>query len=209
MADGYQHAGENEFADLDEWLCEYVDGTIDPVVCKALEEYMEHNHRLASHVERLRETRHLLCKYGCSYQAPSGLQPRLRRRLASEIIQEAQPLLGNSLTPLMTVATLTSLFAILLILAASTETFSPRTFVTTAQSAISSTTTTPATASSIPRLLPYRRATPLVHLTTSKHFARFAEPSGSYRLNHLHPSFYPASRNYPSYRTLSELELAP
>ena len=119
MADGYNNAGEHDFADLDEWLCEYVDGTIDPVVCQALEEYMQQNPVLAQHVEQLRETRHLLCKYGCSYQAPSGLQPRLRRRLASEIIQESQPLLGTSGIHLMTLATLTSLVAIILVLATS------------------------------------------------------------------------------------------
>ena len=138
MADGYKNAGEHDFADLDEWLCEYVDGTIDPAVCKALEEYMQHNPALASHVEQLCETRHLLCQYGCSYQAPSGLQPRLRRRLATEIIQESQPLLGTSTTHLMALATLTSLFAIILIFAAtSTHSISSDALPETSERAIS------------------------------------------------------------------------
>ena len=123
MSDGYQNSGKNDFADLDEWLCEYVDGTIDPVVCQALEEYMQHNPELASHVERLRETRHLLCQYGCSYQAPSGLQPRLRRRLATEIVQESQPFFGASTVHLMTLATVTSVVAMFLIFASSNNSF--------------------------------------------------------------------------------------
>lgn len=121
MADGYQNAGANDFTDLDEWLCEYVDGTIDPVVCKALEEYMQQTPELASHVERLRETRHLLCQYGCSYQAPHGLQPRLRRRLATEIIEEAKPLLGSTGIHLISLATLTSVVAFILIFAIPTD----------------------------------------------------------------------------------------
>lgn len=117
MCNGYDKAGNHNFDDLDEWLCEYVDGTIDPVVCKALEEYMQMNPELKMHVERMRSARSLLCQYGCSHQAPRGLQPRLRRRLASEIMNESQPLLPERKQQLIKLATFTSLFALLLLFA--------------------------------------------------------------------------------------------
>lgn len=116
MADGYIHDGDHEFSDLDEWLCEYVDGTIDPVVREALEEYMQVNPALACHVERLLETRHLLCRYGCRHQAPKGLQPRLRQRVTSEYVQSTQPLFSSLNLPLVTIATLCSVVAVMLII---------------------------------------------------------------------------------------------
>jgi anti-sigma factor RsiW len=48
---------------LDEWLCEYVDGTMDPSVEAVFEQYVEANPELKAHVQRLRQTRELLC--GC------------------------------------------------------------------------------------------------------------------------------------------------
>lgn len=117
MQEGYGHSDENDFADLDEWLCEYVDGTIDPIVREALEEYMQSNPALASHVESLMETRHLLCSFGCKHKAPSELQPLLRYRLANEIVEEAEPWLSRYNFPLATVAAISSIAAILLIIA--------------------------------------------------------------------------------------------
>ncbi|MFK7843909.1 MAG: anti-sigma factor [Rhodothermales bacterium] len=188
MADGYKNAGEHEFDDLDEWLCEYVDGTIDPAVCSALEEYMQHNEELAAHVERLRETRHLLCQFGCSYQAPSGLQPRLRRRLATEIIQESQPLLGGSGTHLIVLATLTSVVAILLIFAASGEAVAPDALPTTAQKSI----VKEFSPESAREASPNRRATPVRILETNKFYSKFTHQI-SYTSTYLSPSFLPAN----------------
>ncbi|MFB6272651.1 MAG: hypothetical protein ABEL51_07135 [Salinibacter sp.] len=48
---------------LDEWLCEYVDGTMDPSLEAVFEQYVEANPELKAHVKRLRQTRELLC--GC------------------------------------------------------------------------------------------------------------------------------------------------
>ncbi|PSQ85992.1 MAG: hypothetical protein BRD42_06715 [Bacteroidetes bacterium QS_3_64_15] len=48
---------------LDEWLCEYVDGAMDPSVEAVFKQYVEANPELKAHVERLRQTRDLLC--GC------------------------------------------------------------------------------------------------------------------------------------------------
>ena len=202
MADGYKNAGEYDFADLDEWLCEYVDGTIDPVVCKALEEYMDHNPELASHVERLRETRHLLCQYGCSYQAPRGLQPRLRRRLATEIVQESQPILGASAVHLVAIATITSVVAFLLIFGSSNDTVST-TPVTANQS-----TKVQEAPSRLRSLAPSRRATPLNTLSNSKYFSQFARQPATLSRAHLSPSLYPHQNNRAGLQT-AELTTQP
>ena len=55
---------------LDEWLCEYVDGTMDPSVEAVFEQYVEANPELKAHVERLRQTRELLC--GCESERPES-----------------------------------------------------------------------------------------------------------------------------------------
>ncbi|MEF8816837.1 MAG: hypothetical protein V5A58_08605 [Salinibacter sp.] len=55
---------------LDEWLCEYVDGTMDPSVEAVFEQYVEANPELKAHVERLRQTRELLC--GCEGEKPES-----------------------------------------------------------------------------------------------------------------------------------------
>ena len=49
---------------LDEWLCEYVDGTMDPSLEAVFEQYVEANPELKAHIQRLKETRRLLCECG-------------------------------------------------------------------------------------------------------------------------------------------------
>ena len=49
---------------LDEWLCEYVDGTMDPSLEAVFEQYVEANPDLRAHINRLKETRRLLCECG-------------------------------------------------------------------------------------------------------------------------------------------------
>ena len=121
MDDCYENSEEHDFSDLDEWLCEYVDGTIDPIVREALEEYMQINPVLASHVESLRETRYLLCRYGCNHKAPRELQPRLRNRLEHEIIHDSEPLFSKYNVHLATLAALSSFAALILLLASATQ----------------------------------------------------------------------------------------
>jgi anti-sigma factor RsiW len=52
--------GEPPYEWLDEWLCEYVDGAMDPSLETVFEQYVEANPELKAHVERLCETRKLL-----------------------------------------------------------------------------------------------------------------------------------------------------
>ena len=168
MEEGYEHSEENDFADLDEWLCEYVDGTIDPIVREALEEYMQANPALASHVESLMETRYLLCNFGCKHKAPSRLQPLLRDRLQSEIIEEAEPWLSKYNVPLVTMAAISSIAAMLLIIASTAG-------------------TSPVAGTSFPRLgasqvvssqnvqIPVWKATPVEQLYKFPIYAQFAK----------------------------------
>ena len=78
MLQSYQ-SPQDDFHDLDEFLCEYVDGTIDPVVCDALEEYMRMNPRLADHVRELQHTREVLLCYGvrcCKHRKSESNVPK-------------------------------------------------------------------------------------------------------------------------------------
>ncbi len=84
MAEGYDRTCERAPMWLDELLCEYVDGTMDHVVCRAFEECLAMDHGLAAQVKRLRSTRSLLCRYRC--KAPRDLRARVRRRLAEEMM---------------------------------------------------------------------------------------------------------------------------
>jgi len=69
---------------LDELLCEYVDGTMDPAVKVVFEEYLAQNPDLAAHARCLRETRSMLCRIGeCA--CATATQNELRVRLASEL----------------------------------------------------------------------------------------------------------------------------
>lgn len=61
--EGSDDSGTPSYDWLDEWLCEYVDGTMDPSLEAVFEQYVEANPELKAHVERLRQTRELLC--GC------------------------------------------------------------------------------------------------------------------------------------------------
>lgn len=64
---------------MDEFLCEYVDDTMDCSVRAAFEECLECDSRLAQRVKRLRGTRSLLSQY--SFQTPKDLRKKVRRRL--------------------------------------------------------------------------------------------------------------------------------
>lgn len=179
MADGYDYAGESDFSDLDEWLCEYVDGTIDPVVREALEEYMQVNPALAAHVEQLRQTRNLLCCYGCRHQAPKSLQPSLQRRLASEMIQDSQSLFSTFSMPLVSIAALSSMVAIFLILASTSQ---PLPLLPSSSMRASATQNVEKQ-----RKIDFR-ATPMMSLTTNKYYSHFTPPNVSARYNeHLSP----------------------
>lgn len=74
---------------LDEWLCEYVDGTMDPSLEAVFEQYVEANPELKAHVKRLRQTRDLLC--GCDVpEAPStGPEPEVSSEVKEDLLQSS------------------------------------------------------------------------------------------------------------------------
>jgi anti-sigma factor RsiW len=72
---------------LDEWLCEYVDGTMDPSLEAVFEQYVEANPELKAHVERLRETRDLLCECGLSRDAPSEVEEQICTEVECDLLQ--------------------------------------------------------------------------------------------------------------------------
>ncbi len=61
--DGPNDGDEVPYKWLDEWLCEYVDGTMDPSLEAIFEQYVEANPDLKAHVQRLKKTRKLLCEH--------------------------------------------------------------------------------------------------------------------------------------------------
>jgi len=107
---GYDDSGEQPcpYSDLDEFLCEYVDGEMDPAVRAAFEEIVSRDPALAEHVECLRRTRALLCAYSHRIGAPCSLQARLHYELSRELMQEKAPLLSPVTSRLGRVATLAS-----------------------------------------------------------------------------------------------------
>ncbi len=82
---------KHAFGGMDELLCEYVDGTMDPGVRQVFEEYMQDNPELAEHVENLRETRDLLYRYRCQIHAPFGFGRRLHREVTDQMMHLEQP----------------------------------------------------------------------------------------------------------------------
>ncbi|MEX0600487.1 MAG: hypothetical protein WD021_02555 [Rhodothermales bacterium] len=117
MCEGYHTTGEDNHPDLeDEFLCEYVDGTMDPVVQEVFEEYVRTNPELREHIECLRDTRLLLCRYGCRCQAPNDLHARLRRELTCELMNGRVPFQILLTDRLKGVATVSTAMAILLLI---------------------------------------------------------------------------------------------
>ena len=85
MADSYYpDYSEHSDQQLDELLCEYVDGTMDPAVRAAFEEYLEVNPQLASHARCLCQTRTMLCSYGWRHPEES-LQEQIRKKVVGEL----------------------------------------------------------------------------------------------------------------------------
>lgn len=80
MAESYDDANRDAVPpELDEYICEYVDGTMDPAVREAFEEYLEANPSVASHVECLKEATAIL--KACADQCPcvaDDFQSRLK-----------------------------------------------------------------------------------------------------------------------------------
>ena len=84
----YPDYSEHSDEQLDELLCEYVDGTMDPTVRVAFEEYLAVNPELARHARCLCETRVMLCSYGCRHPKEESIQDQIRKRIAGELVRQ-------------------------------------------------------------------------------------------------------------------------
>jgi anti-sigma factor RsiW len=87
--------GENScpYSWLNEWLCEYVDGTMDPSLRRVFEKYVEANPDLKAHIERLRHTRELLCRCSQSPEqevpdaVPEAVRARVREKVECDLLR--------------------------------------------------------------------------------------------------------------------------
>lgn len=90
MIDGYDldctKDGDDDLSDLDEYLTEYVDGTMDPAMREAFEEYLEANPELVEHICYLNDVRCVLGQLNCSCRAPAGVQSRVRQLISCEML---------------------------------------------------------------------------------------------------------------------------
>ena len=75
---------------LDEWLCEYVDGTMDPSLEAVFEKYVEANPELKAHVERLQKTRELLCNCGLPTDASPDVEDEVCREVGYDVPREPE-----------------------------------------------------------------------------------------------------------------------
>lgn len=99
----------------DELLCEYVDDTMDPLIREVFEEYLRLNPEMREHVECLRNTRKLLCHFGCRCHAPRDLHERLRREISCELMRAQVPFHLALSDHLRSFATVTSAMAFLIL----------------------------------------------------------------------------------------------
>jgi anti-sigma factor RsiW len=76
---------------IDEWLCEYVDGTMDPSLEAVFEKYVEANPDLKAHVERLQETRDLLCNCGLPREPSPEVEAEVCRTVEGELSSPSNP----------------------------------------------------------------------------------------------------------------------
>ncbi len=115
MCEGY-NADAGDYSGLeDEFLCEYVDGTMDPLVREVFEEYLRMNPDLKDHVRCLQNTRMLLCRYGCGCHAPDDLHDRLRREISFDLMRGQVPFHLVLSDRLRSFATATSAMALLVL----------------------------------------------------------------------------------------------
>jgi ferric-dicitrate binding protein FerR (iron transport regulator) len=87
--EGALAGGDGSYEWIGEWLCEYVDGTMDPSMQAVFEEYIEANPELAAHIERLCRTRSLLGSCECRDEASERVKERLRRAKQDGRLEQA------------------------------------------------------------------------------------------------------------------------
>lgn len=117
MTEGYDQRNNSDdpYPWLHEFLCEYVDGTMNPAQREAFEQYVRANPALARHIEQLCRARTLLCRHGCRLNASPDVRERLQRRLAGEVMRTQAPVPAAFTQRLGSAAALTSVMAVVVL----------------------------------------------------------------------------------------------
>lgn len=84
MDDRYETQGFSDDQLLDELMCEYVDGTMDPSIRKVFDELVRANPVVAQSCNCARQVQSILKNAGHHVSAPRQFQSRLRARLNAE-----------------------------------------------------------------------------------------------------------------------------
>lgn len=69
---------------LTDFLCDYVDGTMEPQARAMFDECLAANPELQAHVVSLTQARSTLCRYGRNVEAPRDLHSSLHERLRTD-----------------------------------------------------------------------------------------------------------------------------
>jgi hypothetical protein len=118
MGEGYESVPDaDSWQDLDEFLCEYVDGTMDPVVREVFEEYVRDNPDLAEHVQCLCDARDALIHSSCACRLKADFIDRLRRRLVVEQARAVSSALPDVVSQLGYLAAFTSALVVMTVAA--------------------------------------------------------------------------------------------
>ncbi len=112
MTEGYCPDSKDD--QLDELMCEYVDGTMDAAVRAAFEELLAADPELADQAHCLCRTRALLSSYGCRH-SPHDIEAEIRCRVAMELSRDQH--LQTTLTDRLSgVAAVTSVACVLMLI---------------------------------------------------------------------------------------------
>lgn len=108
---------ETPYGWIDEWLCEYVDGTMDPAQEAVFTSYVEANPDLKAHIEELKRTRALLGQCGMPDPPPTKeAQNRVCDHVESDLLRSRLSLTeALSTRPRFTAGLFVSVLAALMI----------------------------------------------------------------------------------------------
>lgn len=96
MDDQHYPAGDEcPYSWLNEWLCEYVDGTMDPSLQRMFEAYVQANPELKEHIQELKRTRHLLCRCSDPPSASDEVRARVQGKVECEMLRTPRSLKGT------------------------------------------------------------------------------------------------------------------
>jgi hypothetical protein len=202
---------------LDEWLCEYVDGTMDPALEIVFEEYVEANPDLKAHVERLQETRQLLCDCGQEdrtpdadapspkkVQAPQRVKARVCGKVECEMLRSQAPVASVLReNPVATIGAASSVVALVVGLFVGAALFAPSPLAESGASTAAPTTTVdadgdaPATRRAPQRPLQQMRRTPAEALPFSRLQPASGATAGAGMTHHIDTT-HDVSRTRPS-----------